>query len=245
MPQKDKEAVDQKPEDAATREQDLEKKPSDGSGKEGEVDWKELLHIEREGRLAAERDRDNYKEGLLSRKRREREEQIDTADLDDADKPITRKDLREVIAPVLIENKFETILVDTVKDPAKRAYVKDLYENRIQRTGTSDSAIRSDIEAALALADSKRISKENEELKRMNDNNRVYVPPADGGGGGGGGGKPPASKTHGWTPEQEEALERRAQSIGLFGDAVVKYKEKAWGELQAGTAFAVKPKPRN
>ncbi len=244
MSQKDTEAVEKTPPEAAKEEQDLEKKPSDGSGKEGEVDWKELLHIEQQRRQVAERDRDNYKEGLLRRKRQDRETPIEDMDVEEDDKPITRKDLREVIAPVLTEGKIDSILNSVVRDPAKRAYVKDLYDNRIRRTGTSDEAIRSDIEAALALADSKRISKENDELKRMNDN-RTYVPPADGSGGNGGGGAPLGTKAHQWTPEQETVLERRAQSIGLFGEAVEKYKEKAWREVQAGTAFAVKPKPKN
>lgn len=242
MAETPEEAVKRKEaEAAAAREQDLEKKPSEGSGEEGAVDWKALLHIEREGRLKAERDRDNYREGLLSRKSRERQQE-DT-DPNEDDKPLTRKDLREIVEPILGDTKVDTILGNVVKDPAKRAYVRDLYENRIQRTGTSDDAIRSDLETALDLADSKKLRKENSELQRMNDN-RTYVPPADGGGGGGGGNRTVA-KAHEWSPDQEAQLEQRAQAINLSGEQVEKYKEKAWKEFRAGTAFAVKPKPKN
>lgn len=230
---------------AAAREQGVKEKSGEAPGQEGEVDWKDLLRIEREARLKAESDRDNYKEGLLSKKRRERQADLDDPDLEDDNKPITRKDLKEVITPIISETKVDSILNSVVTDPAKRAYVKDIFDNRIQRTGTSDEAIRSDLEAALALADSKRISKENAELKRMNDNNRTYVPPAGGDGGGGGGGVDRTRKAHEWTPEQESALERRAQSLGISGDNIEKYKERAWREVQAGTAFSVKPKPRS
>lgn len=218
------------------------KTPDAGNG-EGEVDYKDLLEKERAARVKAEDDRDNYKEGLINLKRRNRSSE-DDVDPEDDEKPITRKDLREVIEPIIGGSKLDSVLASVVTDPAKRAFVKDLYEHRIQRTGTSEEAIRSDIESALDLAESKKLRIENSEIKRMNENNRVYVPPNNGGGGGGGGGNPLKLKAHEWTQAQETVLEQRAQAIGLVGEAVEKYKEKAWQETQAGTAFAVKPKPR-
>lgn len=243
------EAADKKPQGAAP-EGEADKKPGGASASEGEVDWKNLLHIEREGRLTAERDRDSYKGGVTrledenKRLRKGREDHEEGED-DSEDKPITRRDLKEVIDPIIGQNRVDSILNTLVTDPSKRAYVRDLYENRIRRTGTSDDAIRSDIDTAIDLADSKKLRKENGEIKRMNDNNRIYVPPADGGGNRGGGGGDFKAKTHEWTPQQEAALEQRAQSIGLSGDAIEKYKTRAWTEFQSGTAFAVKPKPKN
>lgn len=243
MSDDDKKPVEKDSSDAGKKEQDVEKKPDEASGREGEGDWKELLRLEREGRLKAERDRDNYREGLLNEKRRNRSSE-DDIDPEDDEQPLKRKDLRDVIEPIIGQTRVDSILASVVTDPTKRAYVKDLYEHRIQRTGTSEETIRADLETALDLADSKKLRKENSEIKRMNENNRTYIPP-NGGGGGGGGGGTRTTKAHEWTPQQEEVLERRAQSIGLQGEAVEKYKEKAWQETLAGTAFAVKPKPRN
>lgn len=246
MPEKDKDPADKKPENAGAQDNEADKKPDGASDREGNVDWKDLLQIEREGRERAERERDSYRGGVkrLEKELRRKKPDSDPMDpedpeADEEDKPITRRDLKDVIEPMLGQGKVDALL-SGIADPAKREYVREIYNNRIRRTGTSDEAIRADIEAALDLANAKTFKKENDELKRMNDN-RVYVPPAPGSGGGGGD-KTPQRKAHQWTPEQEAALERRAMSVGIDPE---KYKEHAWRELQAGTAFSVKPKPKN
>lgn len=207
-----------------------------------EPDWKELLRLERERADKAEGDKENYKEGMLSYKRQlkaqRQEAEPEGEELDDK----IAKGVQKALSPLvetLQGGKIDQILGSVVTDPSKREYVKALYQSRIQKTGNSDTAIRQDIEAALALADSSRYAKENEELKRMKDNN-VYVPPAGGGGGAGGEGKSLAQKGYKWSPEQERSLEQRAMMNGITD--VEKYKQLAWKAASEGTAFEIKRK---
>ena len=70
------EAVEKAPE-AAKDEQAVD--TGEGAAAHVEPDWKDLLRLERERAEKAERDRDNYREGLLSRKRQERAQRPDSA----------------------------------------------------------------------------------------------------------------------------------------------------------------------
>ncbi len=206
-----------------------------------EPDWKELLRLERERAGKLERDRDNYRDGMLSYKDKLRHKEDGPVDEEPAGEDKIKAAVAEALAPVvsaLQGSKVDQILVSAVTDPAKREYVKSLYQTRIQKTGTSDDAIRQDIEAALSLADSTRFAKENEELKRMRDNGQVYVPPS--GGSGGSDSKGSAQKTHKWTPEQERSLEQRARANGITD--VEKYKALAWKAANEGSAFDLKGK---
>jgi hypothetical protein len=227
-----------KDESAATADAQ-EVRDESGASAEVEPDWKELLRLERERSEKAEEERDNYKQGLLSRKRQEKAQRDGVAITEEEPNAVAEA-VKAALAPVLSSlqgNKIDQILANIVTDPSKREYVKSLYQSRIQRTGTSDEAIRTDLEAALALADSARRAKENEELKRMNDN-RTYVPPT--GAGGGTADRGVTQKAYKWTAEQEASLEMRARANGIAD--VEKYKELAWKAAQDGSAFSVKPK---
>lgn len=205
---------------------------------EVEPDWKDLLRLERERADKAEGERDNYKEGLLSQKRQEKIRR-QSAENDGEGEDKVAEAVKKALEPVLSTiqgSKVDQILASLVTDPSKREYVRSLYQTRIQRTGTSEDAIRTDLEAALSLADSARRAKENEELKRMHDN-RTYIPPA---GAGGAQDKGAAQKVHKWTPEQEASLEFRARANGITD--VEKYKELAWKAANDGSAFSVKKK---
>lgn len=211
----------------------------EGAAAHVEPDWKDLLRIERERSEKAERERDNYKQGLLTRKHADKMARNEVADEDTEGDKITQA-VQKALEPVVSQlagNKVDQTLASLVADPSKREYVKTLYQTRIQRTGTSEEAIRSDLETALALADSSKFAKENEELKRMNDN-RTYIPPT--GGGGAGDRSNVTQKSHKWTPEQEASLELRARANGIAD--VEKYKELAWKSAVSGDAFAVKKK---
>lgn len=204
-----------------------------------EPDWKELLRLEQDRSNKLSEERDNYKEGLLSAKRREKIQKKEQESEDDGDEDKIKKAVREALEPVMSTiqtTKVDQILVSVVTDPSKREYVKSLLNNRIQRTGNSEEAIRSDIEAALALANASKFAKENEELKRMQDN-RTYIPPNAGGGAAD---KGPTQKVHKWTAEQERALEARAFANGI--QDVEKYKEITWKQVSSGTAFEARKK---
>lgn len=222
---------------AAAGEQEVRVESGASAELEVEPDWKELLRIERVRSEKAEEERDNYKQGLLSRKAQVKA-QRDAVETDEEPDKVAEA-VQKALAPVLSSlqgNKIDQILGSIVSDPSKREYVKAIYQTRIQRTGTSDDAIRTDLEAALALADSARRAKENEELKRMQDN-RTYIPPA---GAGGAQDKDVAQKAHKWTPEQEASLEMRARANGISD--VEKYKDLAWKAAGDGSAFSVKKK---
>lgn len=204
-----------------------------------EPDWGEMVRLERERNDKLTQERDNYKEGLLSAKRREKIQKREQDAEDDEGGDKIAKAVREALEPVLSTiqgSKVDQILASAVTDPSKREYVKSLYQNRIQRTGTSEEAIRSDIQAALALANASKFAKENEELKRMQDN-RTYIPPN---GGSGAGDKGAMQKAHKWSAEQERALEARALANGI--QDVEKYKELTWQQVSGGTAFEARKK---
>lgn len=204
-----------------------------------EPDWKELLRLEQKRSEKAESDRDNYKEGMLVAKRRMKDLKREEAADDEGGDDKVAKAVKEALEPfvsTLQAGKVDQILASTVTDPSKREYVKSLYQNRIQRTGTSDEAVKSDIEAALALANASKFAKENEELKRMHDN-RTYIPPNTSGGSND---KGSVQKAHKWTPEQENVLEQRALAGGI--QDVEKYKELAWKSAQQGNAFEARKK---
>lgn len=205
-----------------------------------EPDWKELLRLERDRADKIERDRDNYKDGMLSYKRQLKNKELEPEDGAPAGDEKLKAAVAEALAPVvsaLQGNKVDQILASVVADPAKREYVKAVYQSRIQKTGNSDEAIREDLNSALALADSSKFAKENEELKRMKDNGQVYVPPN---GGGGAPDKGSPQKLYKWSPEQERSLEERARMNGISD--VEKYKALAWRQAQEGSAFDVKKK---
>ena len=220
--------------------QEVEVGSEDASAQAQPEIYKELLKLEQEARLKAERDRDNYREGLLSAKRKAKAQENESSDDEESLDDKIARGVQKAIEPLLgatTANKVDSILSSIVEDTSKRELVKFYYENRIQKTGTNEDAIKQDIETALAIADSKRINKENSELKRMQNNN-VYVPPA----GGSSADRGVVRKAHQWTPEQERALEARAMSSGISD--VESFKAKTWQQLQAGTAFAVQPKPK-
>ena len=162
--------------------QEVEVGSEDASAQAQPEIYKELLKLEQEARLKAERDRDNYREGLLSAKRKAKAQENESSDDEESLDDKIARGVQKAIEPLLgatTANKVDSILSSIVEDTSKRELVKFYYENRIQKTGTNEDAIKLDIETALAIADSKRINKENSELKRMQNNN-VYVPPAGG-----------------------------------------------------------------
>lgn len=204
-----------------------------------EPDYRELLRLERERSEKAESERDNYKEGLLSVKRQNKAARVEGEVPPEASEDKIAQAVQKALEPVmsaLSGTKVDQILATMVTDPSKREYVKALYNTRIQRTGTSEDAIRLDLETALTLADAGRKSKEVDELKRMNDN-RTYVPPNAGGGAAE---KTVTTKSYRWSPEQEAVLEERARANGIVD--VEKYKELAFKATLDGSAFSLKKK---
>lgn len=181
---------------------------------EDTTDWKAVAEAEA---IKAE----NYKTAL-TQKRQLRNTPLPVIE-EDEDKPITRKELEELlqstVVPLVSASKEDTLLSSKITDPAKRAYVKQLLDTRIVRTGTSDEALSSDIDAALAIADSHKKDKVISELQRAAAN-RPQTPSA-----GSSNEAVVEQKQHKWTAEQARELDKKAQALGVDPE---KFKKDAW-----------------
>lgn len=150
---------------------------------------------------------------------------------EDEDRPVTLKDLKafqQSTVAIVSESKEDTLLAEKIPDPAKRAFVKQLLESRIVRTGTSDSDIANDIEDALSMADRKKTAKTIEELKRV-ANNRPSAPAA-----GSSSEKLLEKKAYAWTAAEAQALETRAKQLNLDPE---KFKKDAWANKKTTRAM--------
>lgn len=176
---------------------------------EDDTDWKSLYE-------GAAVERDNYKTAL-SQKRQLRKPAPESSveideDEDDDNKPLTRGEMRQMlqeeVIPVVAQGKVDTALTSMVSDPEKRKLVKLYYDTRIRQTGTSDDAIRSDIQAAIAIADGQKLRKASAEIDRANNNARALPT------GGSSADRGLPSKDHAFSKEQVARLTETANRIG-------------------------------
>lgn len=201
---------------------DEEVVPSPSAGKEDEIDYKALLAKE-----VAEKE--NYKAALREErsKRRELEKKPEEVQAEEDEESKIAKVVRKELEPLTVAltgNKVEQILSTLAKDPDKQNLIKFYYENRIVRTGTSDSAIRNDLEAALNMADGAKLRKENQELKRMNDN-KDTIPLS-----GGGADRGVDRAKHGYSQAQVADLTKKAQQLNIKDTN--KFIEQTWANEQ-------------
>lgn len=220
---KQKEAGVEKTTQEAPLETEVNESGASADKQGEEVNWEEVAKKERERA-------ENYKKAFTQKRQFVKAAQEEVAETEeDEDKPLTRRDLqkvlRETVTPVFAENKVESTLKDLVKDPAKREAVKAIYENRIRQTGTSDEAIRQDIEAALDLADAHKLKKENAELTRksnMQTQTSLSGSSSDRGS---------DIKTHKFSDTQIAELTARAKSTG---QDPAKFIEQVWKNQNKG-----------
>lgn len=199
----------------APQDQGVETTPevSSAEGKDN-TDWKAIA--------------ENYKTAL--QQKRQLRNHVPTPEPvveDEEDKPLTRKDIEDIIAskvvPLVSTSKEDSLLSQKVADPAKREYVKQLLATRIVRTGTSDEDIQADIDDAIAMADRKKTEKTIAELKRA-ANNKPQAPSA-----GSSSETTHEQKQYKWTPEQAAALDKKAEMLGVDPE---KFKKDAWVNQQ-------------
>lgn len=138
---------------------------------------------------------------------------------DDDNKPLTRADLRQERAL----EKVDSILSATVSDPDKRKLVRLFYDTRIRQTGTSDDAIRADLDAALAIAEAPKLRKTSKELERAAQ--RDTTPPFGGSSADRGNDK----QNHKFSADQVKELTLRAQALGQDPK---KFVEQTWKNQQ-------------
>lgn len=189
---------------------------------EDEIDWKAEYE-------KANTEREHYKDALDQKRQLRKkpptpevsnEEQDDETE-DDDNKPLTRADLRQERAL----EKVDSILAATVTDPDKRKLVRLYYDTRIRQTGTSDDAIRADVDAALAIAEAPKLRKTTEELARIA--NRDNTPPMQGSSTDRGADR----QSHKFSAEQVKELTETATRIGA---EPAKFIEQAWKNQQQG-----------
>jgi len=120
-----------------------------------EIDYKAELE-----RVKAERD--NYKNGLLTeklkRKDLEREEEIDDDDEESGSvKAIVQKELSKI--------KTKEMLSSISDNPDEQALILEHYNNSINKSGYTDDKIVSDLLKAKALANAKKLERDNQRLQ--------------------------------------------------------------------------------
>ncbi len=131
----------------------------------------EKVQAERD-RLAAERE--NYKQGMLAAKKREK--QISSGS-DEGDSEDARLDESKILDR--IDEKFAVLERDTVatnvasvlasisSDSDERKLILHHYQNSIQRSGISPEAILADLETAKFLANRRRKERDSQEIERI------------------------------------------------------------------------------
>ena len=166
---------------------------------------------------ALESERDNYKKGMLIAKGK-----IDDDTFDRDDQILNEiRSLKEEISTLKttsIKPTVESILDSLTSNQKEKELIKWYYDNRIVKSGTSDNDVRSDLEDAMAMANKKKILKQNEELKIAAKNKSQISNMPDSSGG-----DEVEVKTSKWTKEQIADLKKR----GLDPDTVwANYKKK-------------------
>lgn len=124
------------------------------------LELKKALEINE--KLAEERD--NYKQGMLSAKgklkAKDSDEEIDIATLVQNAVNTAIEPIKQTISKPIVDSIIDSFTTD----PDKKALIKFHYENSIKQTGTTQEAIKEDIENALLIADKKVLTKKVKEL---------------------------------------------------------------------------------
>lgn len=122
-------------------------------------------------------ERDNYKQGMLSAKQREKERLNQYDEGDSAGENLSESKILSVI-----EEKFNTLQQETVKatmasalatlssNNDERELIVYYYNNKIQRSGTTPDAIFADLETAKFLANRRRNERDTEASNRIASN---------------------------------------------------------------------------
>lgn len=207
-------------EDESLSSEDSDDDTTDVEG--DEPDWKALYEKEK-------LEKENYRKGLTQKRQLRKqpkvevveEEALEEEDDDDDDKPVTRAELRQIQSAGTVDS----MLSNLVTDPNKRQLVKLFYETRIVKSGTSDDAIRADLESALDLADAKKLRKTVSEVARVANQEKI-VPNQ-----GSASDRASVSKDHKFSAEQVAALTASAKRIGADP---AKFIAEAWKNQNKG-----------
>ena len=177
-----------------------------------QTDWKALYEKEQEAHRNSSEKEAQWKEAALKNKRLLKERtQVETTEpeVETEDERVSRL-ASEVSRRVVTTVTEDSLLKSKVTDPEQRRLVKFYLENRIQRTGTSEEALESDIEFAISAANSKKVAIENKELKRLQANDSRVTPAA-----GSTADRGVERKPHQWSADQEKILTEKARALRI------------------------------
>lgn len=132
--------------------------PQEGEGDDDDYYKKELEKVKQE--------RDNYKEGLLSKKEELKKTKEENPELSEEKiQEMVDSRLKEEFSSFkedIFKNQINNAIDSLTEDENKKELIRYHYQNSINKSGD----INADIRRALLLADEKKIFKEKEELKR-------------------------------------------------------------------------------
>lgn len=161
----------------ASQEEGVELNPQAPVDIDYEAELKDALA--REAIVISERD--NYKKGLLMDKgkipndgtlesikelAREDKQNIASDDI----REIIRKTVLETASALVQKPTLDAMLLSLSTNPQERDLIKYHYEHSIVKGGLDESSVRSDLEKAYAIANSKKLRKTVSEMKVALDN---------------------------------------------------------------------------
>jgi len=210
------ETISEAAKEDGVKEEELNAPEVQGEGEpeslEEVIDYEAELEKVKADNAKLEEERNNYKEGLLNLKKKTKS--IDEVDIE----KLVADSVAKAIQPLqetVIKPSVDRILDSITDNPSKKELIKYHYENSIKQSGTSEQAIREDIENALMIADKKALKRNLEELS-LSVKNRANIS-----GQGSGSTAKPDVKKEVLTNEQIDALKKR----GFTPDMIKKFEE--------------------
>ncbi len=151
----------------ASENQDVKKEDQTASPDASAIDYKAELEAEVARHAKTAEERENYKQGLLSAKEKNRnkkkgeEHEEEEGDEDARINAIVDEKLSD-IKKTLDVNSFDSLIHNFTTDPDEAALIRYHFENTVAPVGS----LRERIENAQLLANKKQFLKENSEMKR-------------------------------------------------------------------------------
>lgn len=139
--------------------------PEEEPNESDEIDYKSELE-----RVQSERE--NYKQGMLNAKSKLKEKKEKSPDEPALDEErlvnLVNKAVDQRTEQLILDrddDKVDAEIASLTDNPDERDLIKFHYKNSVNRSGTSLTAIREDLENAQLIANKKLLKKENRELK--------------------------------------------------------------------------------
>lgn len=162
---KTKQEVETNDQTASTDHTEVENKESEASAdQETQIDYKAELEKANLLKQKAEEERDNYKTGLLTLKKKKKEEKVEEEDVEEEDIDSKIDKRLGSFESKFVKGAVEAYVSQMTTDPNKRELIKHHYESSIIHSGVDPESIKNDLDNALLIVDKKILLKEKSEL---------------------------------------------------------------------------------